>query len=248
MYYTIDGTPAIVGSLPSDTAKHYTEPISITGQVTLHAVAFDREGNADPFTAVYKAAPDTITAPPAVSAITRAAGQASVTLNWAAPEAGVSLYGVQAYAVSTAGAHVATGTLKQTSAKTYTYTGLNPGTTYYFTVKAKNGSGYGEESTEQGPFVPTRLADSVSIGTAKWKAGDLRVTGSGSAVGAFVEIRNATATGPGTSVLGRGQIEPPVAPATVGTYDIRVRGTLAPALNPGKVYVVSEAGPFVVAG
>jgi hypothetical protein len=63
-------------------------------------------------------------------------------------------------------------------------------------------------------------------------------------------VRNATATGPGTTVLARGQVEPPVAPATVGTYDIRARNANAPASNPGKIYVVSEnggvAGPFTV--
>jgi protein tyrosine phosphatase (PTP) superfamily phosphohydrolase (DUF442 family) len=252
IYYTIDGTPAIVGGLPSDTAKLYTEPIALSAQVTLHAVAFDRAGNFKLLTAVYKPATDTIPAPAAVSAITGSAGQAAVTLSWASPEAGVTAYGIQAYAVNAAGAHVISGALKETTLRTYTYGGLNPGTTYFFTVKAKNGSGYGPESTEQGPFVPTRVTDTVSIGTAKWKSGDFRVTGTGSAVGAFVEIRNATATGYGTTVLGRGQIDPPVAPATVGTYDIRMRASNAPATNPGKVYVVSEnggvAGPFVVAG
>jgi hypothetical protein len=78
----------------------------------------------------------------------------------------------------------------------------------------------------------------------------LRVTGSGSAVGAFLEVHNAAASGPGTTVLARGQVEPPVAPATTGTYDIRVRAANAPATNPGKIYVVSEnggvAGPFTV--
>jgi hypothetical protein len=252
IYYTIDGSPAVDGGLPSDTAKHYTEPIAITGTVTLHAVAFDRAGNFDTLTAVYQRAADTIPAPPAVSAITGSAGQASVTLSWAAPEAGVTMYGVQAYAVNAAGDHVATGTLKETTARTYTYGGLNPGSTYFFTVKAKNSAGYGPESTEQGPFVPTRVTDSVSIATAKWKTGDFRVTGSGSAVGAFLEVRNANSTGtaPGATVLARGQVEPPVAPATNGTYDIRVRNANAPATNPGKIFVVSEnggvAGPFTV--
>jgi hypothetical protein len=98
------------------------------------------------------------------------------------------------------------------------------------------------------------VTDTVTIGTAKWKNGDFRVTGSGSAVGAFLEVRNAnaTGTGPGTTVLARGQVEPPVAPATVGTYDIRARNANAPATNPVKIFVVSEnngvAGPFNVAG
>jgi hypothetical protein len=245
IYYTIDGTAAIQGGLPSSTAKHYTAAIALSGPVTLHAVAFDRAGNFKTFTADYKPPVDTIPAPAAVSAITGTAGPASVTLSWAAPETGVIGYGVQAYVDG-----VKSGTLKETTAKTLTINSLNPGTEYHFTIKARNGTGYGPESTPYGPLVPTKLTDTVAIGTAKWKSGDFRVTGSGSAVGAFLEVRNATASGPGTTVLARGQVEPPVAPATTGTYDIRARNAAAPAVNPGKIYVVSEnggvAGPFTV--
>jgi hypothetical protein len=247
VYYTIDGSAAVQGGLPSSTAKHYTAPIALSGPVTLHAVAFDRAGNFKTFTADYKPPVDTTPAPSAVSAITGTAGPNSVSLSWAAPETGVIGYGVQAYV-----AGVKAGTLKETTAKTITINSLNANTEYYFTVKARNGTGYGPESTPYGPLVPTKLTDSVSIGTAKWKTGDLRVTGSASAVGAFLEVRNATASGPGTTVLARGQVEPPVAPATNGTYDIRVRNAAAPAVNPGKIYVVSEnggtAGPFTVTG
>jgi hypothetical protein len=246
IYYTIDGTPAVQGGLPSGTAKHYTAPIALSGPVTLHAVAFDRAGNFDTFTADYKPPVDTTPAPAAVSAITGSAGPASVTLSWAAPEAGVTGYGIQAYVGG-----VKSGTLKETTAKTITINSLNPGTEYYFTVKAKNGTGYGPESTPYGPLTPVKLTDTITIATAKWKSRDFRVTGSGSAVGAFLEVRNATATGPGTTVLARGQVEPPVAPATTGSYDIRARDANAPAVNPGKIYVVSEnggvAGPFNVA-
>jgi hypothetical protein len=245
IYYTIDGTAAVQGGLPSSTAKHYTAPIALSGPVTLHAVVFDRAGNFDTFTADYKPPTDTIPAPSAVSAITGTAGPNSVTLSWAAPEAGVLGYGIQGYVNG-----VKSGTLKETTAKTITIQSLNAGTEYYFTVKARNGTGYGPESTPYGPLVPTKLTDSVTIGTAKWKSGDFRVTGSGSAVGAILEVRNAAATGPGTTVLARGQVEPPVAPATNGTYDIRARNAAAPAVNPGKIYVVSEnggiAGPFTV--
>jgi hypothetical protein len=250
IYYTLDGSAVITGDLPSSTAKRYTAPIAISGKVDLNAVAFDRAGNFGTFAATYQAPPDTIPAPAVVSTITGSAGQANVTLSWAAPEAGVTGYGIQAYAVNAAGDHVLTGALKETTARTYTYGGLNPGTTYYFTVKAKNGAGYGPASTEQGPFIPTRVTDAVTIATAKWKTGDFRVTGSGSAVGAFLEVRNATATGPGTTVLARGQVEPPATPGANGTYDIRVRNANAPATNPGRIYVVSEnagqAGPFTV--
>src|SRR4051812_23670384 len=94
IYYTIDGSAAVQGGLPSGTAKHYTAPIALSGPVTLHAVAFDRAGNFKTFTADYKPPVDTIPAPAAVSAITGTAGPNSVSLSWAAPETGVVGYGV----------------------------------------------------------------------------------------------------------------------------------------------------------
>jgi len=251
IYYTIDGTPAVEGGLPTDTAKLYSGPVALSAQVTLRAVAFDRAGNFDTFTGVYKPPADTAPAPSAVSAITGTAGQAAITLSWAAPETGVTGYGVQLYVENAAGTKVTSGPLRETTAKTLTINSLNPGTGYYYTVKAKNSAGYGPESTIQGPLTPTRVTDTVTIGTAKWKNGDFRVTGSGSTVGAFLEVRNAGTSGPGTTVLARGQVEPPATPGANGTYDIRVRNAAAPAANPGRIYVVSEnggvAGPFTVA-
>jgi hypothetical protein len=248
IYYTTDGSPAVDGALPSDTAKHYTAPISISQQVRLNAVVFDRAGNFSTFTGVYKPPADTTPVPGAITNITGTAGQAAVTLSWASTEAGVTGFGVQAYVN---GAKV--GELQETTAKTITINSLTPGTEYFFTVKAKNGAGYGPESTPYGPLVPTRVTDRVTIGVAKWKVGDFRVVGTGSLVGAIVTVRPATASGEidRTKSLGSGQVVPAVAPATGGEYDIRMRNGSAPATNPGKIFVESDsggvAGPFVVA-
>ena len=93
----------------------------------------------------------------------------------------------------------------------------------------------------------------MTIGTAKWKAGDFRVTGTGSLVGAIVTVRPALANGTidRTKSLGTAQTVPAAPPATGGTYDIRLRNANAPATNPGKIFVESDsngvAGPFVVA-
>ena len=102
------------GGLPSDTAKLYTGPIAISSQVTLHAVAFDRAGNFDTFTGVYKPPADTAPAPAAVSAITGTAGQAAVTISWAAPETGVTRYGVQLYVFNSSNVKVTSGPLRET--------------------------------------------------------------------------------------------------------------------------------------
>jgi hypothetical protein len=252
IYYTTDGKAAVTGDLPSSSAKLYTGPIALSGETTINAVAFDRAGNFSQFSGVYKPPVDTTPAPAAVTAITGTAGQAAVTLSWAAPETGVSGYGVQGYVKNDAGAFVKSGTLKETTAKTLTINSLTPGTDYFFTIKAKNASGYGPESGYYGPLAPTRVTDTVSIGTATWKTGDFRVQGTGTLVGAIVTIRPATSAGAidRTRSLGTAQITPPVAPAVNGDYDIRLRNAAAPATNPGRIFVESDsggvAGPFTV--
>ena len=248
IYYTLDGSPAVSGDLPSDKALLYTDPIAISQARTLHAVAFDRAGNMSTFTADYQPPVDTNPVPSAITNITGTAGQASVTLSWASSEAGVTGYSVQAYVND-----AKVGAAVTTTAKTVTINSLTPDTAYFFTVKAKNASGYGPESTPYGPLSPTKVTDRVTIGTAKWKSGDFRVTGTGSLVGAIVTVRPATSTGTidRTRSLGNAQTVPAVAPATGATYDIRMRNGNAPATNPGKIFVESDsggvAGPFVVA-
>ncbi len=247
IYYTLDGSPAIEGDLPSDKALHYTEPIAISQEVTLNAVVFDRAGNFSLFSAAYKPPVDTTPAPSAITTLTGTAGQASVTLNWSTAEAGITGYGVQAYVNGEKA-----GELKEITAKTLTINSLNAGTQYYFSVKAKNKTGYGPESDRVGPLVPIALTDKVTIASATWKNGDFRISGSGSVAGAILTVRPATSSGAidRSRSLGIVQSVPAVAPATGGTWDLRLRNANAPATNPGRVFVESQnggvAGPFVV--
>jgi hypothetical protein len=82
--------------------------------------------------------------------------------------------------------------------------------------------------------------DRVTIATAKWKAGDFRVTGTGSVSGASVTIRSGSPTG---ASLGNAAV-------VAGAYDLRARNGAAPATRPATIYAVSDqggvAGPFVV--
>jgi hypothetical protein len=243
IYYTIDGSSVVEGGLPSDTARLYTGPIALSGQVTLHAVAFDRAGNFTLFQATYKPEETATPVPAPVSAITGTAGMQSVTLSWAAPEAGVTGYGVQGYVKNAAGEYVTSGELKETTERTLTISGLTAGTEYFFTVKAKNAAGYGDESTKYGPLAPSRVTDTVSISRATWKAGEFRVRGSGSVVGAIVTIRPVGADGKidRTRSLGQGQVVA-AAPPAIGEFDLRLRNGAAPATNPGQIFVESDGG------
>jgi hypothetical protein len=238
IYYTIDGKPAVDGGLPSDTARLYTEPIVLSKQVTLHAVAFDRAGNFKTFQGTYAPPASTTPAPAPVSTITGTAGMQSVTLSWAAPEPGVTGYSVQAYVD---GAKV--GDPRTTTERTITIGGLTADTKYFFTVTAKNGELSSTESTQYGPLVPTRVTDTVSISRATWKVGEFRVRGSGSVVGALVTIYPAGTDGKidRSRSLGQGQVVA-AAPPAIGEFDIRLRNGAAGATNPGRIFVESDGG------
>ena len=96
------------------------------------------------------------------------------------------------------------------------------------------------------------MTDRLTITSAKWKTGDFRVVGTGTVAGAVVTAHRVNADGSiGTAITGAtANVAAPVAPSTVGAYDVRVR-TEAPTTNPGRVYVKSSkggvAGPFAVA-
>jgi hypothetical protein len=89
--------------------------------------------------------------------------------------------------------------------------------------------------------------DQVAISTARWKAGDFRVSGSGSAVGSIVTIHSGSLAGP---VLTTVAVTAAAPPAIGGTFDARLRNGAAPATRPVTVYIESNqggtAGPFTV--
>jgi hypothetical protein len=104
-------------------------------------------------------------------------------------------------------------------------------------------------------------ADRLTIGTARWKQGDFRVSGTSSATvsvgtqATTVSVFRLLGTNPdGSPNLAeipntRVGLTAGIAPAS-STYEVRVRNAQAPATNPGTIYVKSNlggiAGPFTV--
>jgi hypothetical protein len=256
IFYTTDGSPAILGDMPSDSATLYKGPIPITGPTELSVAAFDKAGNHTQLSGTYQPPAAPTTKPDAPKGLTATAGERSVALKWTAPDPSVTGYGVQAYVRTTPNApFTASGSLQETPSTTLTVGNLTAGTEYWFTVKAKAAGDYGDESPKVGPVVPT--ADRITIGTAKWKAGDFRVTGTGSAFTTATEAVSVTvfAANPdgtiSTRALGTAPVTAAAPPATGGDYAVRTRGAAAGTANPGRVYVKSSkggvAGPFTVA-
>jgi hypothetical protein len=93
----------------------------------------------------------------------------------------------------------------------------------------------------------TPVPDRVTIGTARWKAGDFRVTGTGSAVGATITVHQGSLGG---RVLLTVPVTAAAPPETGGVWDARARNAAAPAANPGTIWIESSvggtAGPFTV--
>ena len=248
IYFTLDGSEVITAGLPSDTAQLYTGAIPISEPTLLKYVAFDAAGNTTLGQGWYKPTP--LKVPAAPTDFTGTAGQASVSLKWSSTDPSVTQYGVTVSDLN--GTVVGSPALRLTTAKSMTIDKLEVGKDYFFTVQAKNAAGWSAPSARIGPLTPTKITDQVTITKAIWKSGDFRVVGTGSVTGAIVTVRPATPSGAidRTRSLGSTTVQAPVAPATVGDYDLRMRNGNAPTTNPGRIYVESNnggvAGPVVV--
>jgi hypothetical protein len=181
------------------------------------------------------------TTPDAPTGLTGTAGQQSVALKWTASDPSIT-----GYQVTTYDANGPVGQPTPAAGKSVTITGLTAGTEYSFTVAAENARGFGAESPKAGPYKPT--GDTVAIATAKWKAGDFRVSGSGTVAGATLSLRIGSPNAPAIGTA------PVVAapPAAGGAFDFRLRNGAAPTQRPAAIYVTSDkggvAGPFTAIG
>jgi hypothetical protein len=249
IYFTVDGTSALDGDLPSDTAKLYTGPILITAQTEVHWAAFTRGSNtADGWGTYAPEAAPPATALAAPANLTATQGSGGVTLKWDAVT-GATGYQVQVYE----GGTLASANLQpvEISGPSQVLANLPIGKTYQFAVKAKNAAGFGAESTKT---AEVKTVDRVTIGTAKWKTGDFRVTGSSNAPSGTVTVWRVIKDASGADVPGAqvGTLTATLTaapPAAGTTYDWRLR-TGVPTTNPGRIFVKSSnggiAGPFTV--
>jgi hypothetical protein len=248
IYFTTDGSAVIGGDLlPTNEAQLYLGPIPITAANTVvKAVAIDRAGNVTPLLTGKYSPGAADPAPAAPLDLSGTVGQGSVTLRWTAPESGITGYSIQVYDSESGTTPVSTKEVTGTST-TISSLANKP---YWFTIKAKNAGGYGDESPRIS-LTPTAVTDQVVIGSARWKARDFRVSGTGSVAGAVVTIRPAKADGTidKTKSLGTAAVVNAGTPAG-GEWELRLRNGAAPATNPGRIFVESSmggvAGPFTV--
>ena len=237
VFFTKDGSSPVLGDGPSDTATLYTGPIPITGLTDLRVAAFDPAGNFLTANGSYRPAPVALPSSPtglAAGTVTRN----QVPLTWNAGPAGVTGYQVTTYNAN--GVKLATQPAAVTVPK-QTLGGLKAGTTYHFTVAAKNAAGTGPESPTISATTAA-AADQVTISSARWKVNDLRIVGTGNQEGATIQAHLVNADGTiGAAIPGATAVVGPIDSVTgVGAYSIRLLSG-SPA-NPGQVYVKSSGG------
>jgi hypothetical protein len=117
-------------------------------------------------------------APYAVTGVTATGGTNQVTVSWTAVSGATSY---QLYRTANSGSEAATPTVTGITGTTYTDTGLNPGTTYYYRVVAVNGSGASGFSTEAKATTPGTNPDPTKFhfetDTQSWTSSGSLITG-----------------------------------------------------------------------
>jgi hypothetical protein len=123
----------------------------------------------------------------------------------------------------------------------FKYPMTNKPRTFRLTVKSASG-------TKSDDVVVNVTPDQVSIVTAKWKAGDFRVTGAGSVTGGTITVHPGSLAA-GTIPAWEAPMTAAAAPATGGVFDLRLKNGATPP-RPTTVWIESSlggtSGPFTV--
>lgn len=117
----------------------------------------------------------TYTSVPGTPAVTATAGVQTATATWTAPASGgsdVTGYTVTPYKDGVAQTPVSLAA----TVTTYTVGNATPGSSYTFTVSAKNANGTGVTSTQSNAVVPYTLPGAPTIGTATAATGSARLS------------------------------------------------------------------------
>jgi aryl-phospho-beta-D-glucosidase BglC (GH1 family) len=117
-------------------------------------------------------------APVAVTGVTATAGTGQATVSWNAVSGAISY---QLYRTANSGSESATPSVTGLTGTTFTDTGLNPGTTYYYRVVAVNSSGASGFSTEASASTPGTNPDPTKFNfetdTQLWKPSGAQIGG-----------------------------------------------------------------------
>jgi hypothetical protein len=117
-------------------------------------------------------------APVAVTGVTATAGTGQVTVSWNAVSGATSY---QLYRTANSGSESSTPSVTGLTGTTFTDTGLNPGTTYYYRVVAVNGSGASGFSTEASASTPGTNPDpskfNFETDNQLWKPSGAQISG-----------------------------------------------------------------------
>ena len=170
----------ITGCTSTATTGSCTVTALVNGTAYYFRVAAVNDFNAEgPMSNEASAAPATLIDPRAPTGLTARAGDAQVTLSWAAPASngGPQVTGYNVYDGTTADFKASTRVKSSTSAGA-TVTGLANGTTYYFWVTAVNGVGESPASSEASavPAANVSPADPRAPTGLTARAGDAQVT------------------------------------------------------------------------
>ena len=241
--YTTDGTEPIENGIFSKTCKIYVNEIVITSDVNLKAISFTKYGKQSETLSKQFTIVKTLPAVPVLTSVEAVNGE--ILVKWEKiQDASISSYGVQVYNTN----NQKIGNIIETTLAIMSIKDLTVGTSYKFTVSAKNNHGWGKESLFSSTIVFPSKTDLVAVVSARLRPTEFRIVGTSTLSTARVTVHRVNADNSiGTPLFVARTTTPisavvnPVALNGLYNFDIRVRGNSVPA-NPGRIYLKSSGG------